>query len=123
MQGDDLETKVKAYLEAYDERDLDGCLDFFAEDAIINFAMGVFRGRPAIEEWHQDRFKADLRITRIDKIKVKGEKVTVDGVITSKTAKAWGFDSVAGRATLQFQNGKIRQVKFGLRMSLPLEGW
>jgi len=123
MRGTDLEAMTKAYLQAYDQRDLSECMGFFAEDAIIRFAMGVYKGKQAIEEWHKDRFGADLRMIRVEGTRIQGDKVIVDAIATSKTAKAWGFDSVAGTATFVFQGGKIKQVKFGLRMSIPLEGW
>jgi ketosteroid isomerase-like protein len=122
MQDVDLKAAVNAYLEAYDQRDLAACIDFFSEDATIHFGLGVYRGRQAIEEWHRDRFAADLRITRVEGIRPRGSTVVVDGVATSNTARAWGFDEVAGRATIVFHGEKIGEVKFGLRTSV-LEGW
>jgi len=98
-------------------------MDFFAEDATIDFASGIFQGRQEIEGWHQDRFQADLRVLRVDEIRRQGDTVIVDVVATSQRAKVWRLKSVAGRATVVFEQGKIKTVTFGLRMALPLEGW
>ena len=123
MQETDLEAMIRAYLQCYDQRDLAGCMGFFAEDATIHFAMGTYRGPQAIEEWHEDRFKADLRVIRVDEIVTQGDTVTVDAVVTSKVAKAWRFDSVAGRVDVIFEGDKIKEATFGLRTTLPFEGW
>jgi hypothetical protein len=117
------EAIVKHYLEAFDNRDLSKCLEFFAEDARIDFAMGVYKGSKAIEEWHSKRFEADLRVLRVERIQTKGDAVTVDAIVTSKVAKAWKFPSVAGAVTFVFDQGKIKEGKFQLRTPIPIEGW
>lgn len=121
MQETDLQAVVHAYLEAFDQRDLSRCMQFFAEDATVDFASGIHRGSQAIEKWHEDRFAADLRMIRIEEIRSQGNKVIVDGAATSNRAKAWRIGSVAGRATFAFQQDRIKEVKFGLRMAIPLE--
>lgn len=123
MEQTDPRGMVQAYLQAFDQRDLSRCMEFFADDATINFATGVFRGRQAIQEWHGDRFAADLRVIRIDDVRREGDAVMVDAVVTSKVVKAWRFKSVSGTATLTFRDGKICEAKFGLRSMFPFEGW
>jgi len=114
---------VQAYLQVFDRRDLPGCMEFFADDAAINFITGVYRGRRAIEEWHRDRFAADVHVTRLEEVRAKGDQVSVDAVVTSKVLKMWRFNSVAGTATFTFREGKIKDAKFGLRAAIPFEGW
>lgn len=123
MPDADLRALVEAYLKAFEQRDLARCLECFADDATIDFAIGVYRGKRAIEEWHKDRFAADLRVTRIDDIRTLSDSVVVDAVATSKVARSWGIGSVAGTATFVFQDGKIKEATFGLRMAIPIEGW
>ncbi len=123
MQATDLEATVHAYLEAFEQRDLDKCVAFFADDAKIHFGPGVYQGREAIAGWHQDRFNAEFEVLKIDKIRVKGKQVIVDAVGTSKVARQWRFNSIAGKATFTFDDGKIKEVSFGLRMAIPLERW
>ncbi len=119
----DLQAVVQEYLQAYDQRDLDLCMNFFSDDAKISFGLGTYRGKQAIEEWHKNRFTADLRVKHIDKIKLQSDTVIVDAEATSKVARTWGFPSVAGRVTFGFQQGKIKEVNFALRSNIPLENW
>ncbi len=114
---------IGAYLQAFDQRDLPRCMEFFAEDAAINFATGVYRGKQAIEEWHKDRFAAEFQVVRVDDVRAQGDAVMVDAVITSKVVKMWRFKSVSGTATFLFHEGKIKDAKFGLRTTIPFEGW
>lgn len=123
MVDDDPKATVEAYLQVYDRRDMTGCLDFFTEDAVVNFANGIYRGRRDLEGWHNERFKADLRMIRIDRITVNGDTVVVDALATSKVARAWKLPKVAGRATFICHQGKIQEITFGLRSVLPLEAW
>jgi len=118
-----LEEVARDYLGAFDARDLTRCVDFFAEDATLAWQAGVYRGRPAIEEWHKDRFQADLRLVRVDGIGVEGNVVTVDGVATSKRLRAWRIGSLGGRVIFIFDEDKIRDTKFTVRVTNPLENW
>lgn len=123
MQDAELEAIAKEYLEAMEARDLARCVDFYAEDGVINFQNGVFKGKQAIEEWHKERFDADLRVTKIEQVKVEGDTVKVDAITTSNRLKAWKIDSLSGTVIVKFENGKIKETSFSLRVYNPLEGW
>jgi ketosteroid isomerase-like protein len=114
---------IEAYLAAFEQRDLSRCVEFYADDARIDFGTGVFQGKQAIEQWHSDRFDADAQVTRIEKIRTQGNEVIVDAVGTSRLARAWKFNALAGRATFVFEQGKIKEAKVGLRMAIPIERW
>jgi len=116
----DLKALAEAYLDAFHKRDLDRCVDFFSEDATIDFNMTAYKGRQAIVDWHKDRFEADLKMLRLNNISVKGDTVTVDGVATSKRLVAWKAKSIAGRVTMRFAEGKITSGKLAARMTNPL---
>jgi ketosteroid isomerase-like protein len=116
----DLKALAEAYLDAFHKRDLDRCVDFFTDDATIDFNMTAYKGRQAIVEWHKDRFEADLKMLRLNNITVKGDTVTVDGVATSKRLVAWKAKSIAGRVTMRFADGKIKSGKLSARMTNPL---
>ena len=123
QQKNELQSKVQAYFESLAARDLSQCMDFFAEDANLAFYMGSYRGKAAIEQWHRDRFAADLRVTRIDKITVQDNTVIVNAAATSNRLKAWRLGSLSGTATFRFNGDKINDVKFGLQKAIPLENW
>jgi ketosteroid isomerase-like protein len=116
----DLKALAEAYLDAFHKRDLDRCVDFFSDDASIDFNMTAYKGRQNIVEWHKDRFEADLKMLRLNNITVKGDTVTVDGVATSKRLVAWKAKSIAGRVTMRFVDGKIKSGKLSARMANPL---
>ena len=113
----DLKALAEAYLDAFHKRDLDRCVDFFSDDASIDFNMTAYKGRQNIVEWHKDRFEADLKMLRLNNITVKGDTVTVDGVATSKRLVAWKAKSIAGRVTMRFVDGKIKSGKLSARMA------
>jgi ketosteroid isomerase-like protein len=119
----DPQEKMKAYLEAVTNRDLPRIMAFFADDAKILVMSGVFQGREAIEQWHQERIEAEAQLVRLDGIRVNGDTVTIDGVITSKRLKAWRIPNIPGRATVGLEDGKIKEMKLSLRGFNPLEGW
>jgi len=123
MENDSLEALVKDYLRALEERNLSRCLDFYADDATIKFQTGVFHGKQAIEEWHKDRFNAELTVVKIEKVDVQGDRVVVDGTVTSNRLKAWKINRLSGRVTFLFENGNIKKTEFGVRIYNPLEGW
>lgn len=122
-EPDGLAAIVQNYFKALDDRDLTRCLEFFAEDATIKFQSGVFKGKQAIAEWHKDRFEADLRLLKLNKIETRDDQVHVEGVVTSKRLKAWKINKLSGKATFTFENGKIMKTEFGMRIYNPLEGW
>ncbi|MEI6125740.1 MAG: nuclear transport factor 2 family protein [Pseudomonadota bacterium] len=118
-----MEDKVKEYLQALEERQLEKCMEFYRDDAEINFHLGHYSGKQDIERWHKDRFEADMRIVRVDTIKGEGNKVVLKGAATSKKLKAWKINDLSGSMTILFKDGKIQEVKFGMRLYNPLEGW
>lgn len=117
----ELKAKAEAYLDAFHKRELDRCVDFFSDDATIDFNMTAYKGRQSIIDWHKDRFEADLKMLRLNNIAVKGDTVTIDGVATSKRLVAWKAKSIAGRVTMRFgADGKIKTGKLSARMTNPL---
>ncbi|MGA2738223.1 MAG: nuclear transport factor 2 family protein [Bryobacteraceae bacterium] len=116
----ELKALAEAYLDAFHKRELDRCVEFFSDDAAIDFNMTAYKGRQAIIDWHKDRFEADLKMLRLNNITVKGDTVTVDGVATSKRLVAWKAKSIAGRVTMRFVDGKIKSGKLSARMTNPL---
>ena len=116
MNTIDIESRAKEYLEAFEARDMDRCVSFFAPDATIKFQNSAYSGIDAVREWHQERFDADLRMIRLDGISTSGDSVTVEGAATSKRLRAWKLDSVEGAITAQFDSDLIRELSFGVRL-------
>jgi len=114
---------IESYLETVKTKDAALCADYFADDASLHFMTGVFKGRQAIEKWHQDRFEAEAEVLKVKKIVADGNKVTVDAVVTSKKLRAWKISKLAGKATVKIQDGKVKEVKLSPRLYNPFEGW
>lgn len=112
MEEMDPRTVVEAYLQAFNARDLPGCIEFYDDDASLTFGPGFFRGRQAIEQWHKDRFAADMRLLELEDIEVRGDTVVVRGVATSKRLRAFKIGSLGGTGTFLIQQGKIKELRF-----------
>lgn len=114
---------VRDYLQALEARDLERCLGFFADDAVIHFAFGVYQGPQAIRDWHQERFNADLHVVKLDKLASREQEATFEVVITSQRLKAWRINTLRGKGKFVFVGDKIREARYSLAGANPLEGW
>jgi hypothetical protein len=117
----DLEAVARAYLEAFAGRDLERCVDFYADDATIDFKISTFRGRRGIEAWHRDRFAANLRVERLESLRASAEEVVVDVVAASDRLAAWKIPELSARITLSFDGGRISLARFAPRMMSPID--
>jgi ketosteroid isomerase-like protein len=116
-------SSIETYLEAFQRHDLAQCLEFFAPDATLTFVSGTYQGKAAIEDWHKDRFAANLKILRMDQITADGDTVTVDLNVTSNRLQFFKIANLDGRATMRLADGKIKELSFGLRLYDPFEAW
>jgi hypothetical protein len=108
----DPRTVVEAYLQAFDARDLPRCMEFYDDDASLTFGLALFRGRQAIEQWHKDRFAADMRILQLEDIEAHADTVVIRAVVTSKKLRLFKVASLGGTGTFLIQRGKIKEVRF-----------
>ena len=112
----DLERQARAYLEAFEARDIDQCMAFYDDDAALSFVQSDYKGKQQIEEWHKARFEADLRVVRLEKLTVEGNTVVLAAVVTSNQIKAWKLNTIRGTMTTKFEGSKIKDLKFGMRL-------
>jgi hypothetical protein len=116
-----LRQAVDSYLAAFEARDVERCVAFFDNAAKLDFQMTVFEGKDAIEEWHRDRFAANLRLVKLERITIRRDTVTIDAVAASDRLSAWNVHALPGRVTLQFADGKIVSCRFAARMVNPID--
>jgi hypothetical protein len=114
---------VQSYFDAFAAHNLAACVDAYRDDATLHFVAGVYNGKSAIEEWHRERFAAELKILRIDAITSDRDAVTVDLVVASKRLQFFRLSSLAGRGVLRLDGGKIKEARFSPRFCDPFEGW
>ena len=115
----DLKTLAQSFLDAFHARDTQRCLDFFADDATVDFNKTIYAGKQGVADWLKDRFDADLKMIKMNSITADGDTVVVDGAVTSKRLAAWRLKALSGRVTMKFENGKIKYGKLAPRMTNP----
>jgi hypothetical protein len=111
----DPEVTIRAYLEAFEARDLARCLEFYNDDAAVHFQFSPYEGIQAIEAWHRERFEADLRILRIEEIVTEGDGLQVNALVASKRLRAWRFENLSVTIDVEFGGGRIQTLRCDLR--------
>lgn len=112
----DYKSLVKGYLDAFDARDIEKCMEYFTEDSSIDFQNTIYKGLEQVRDWHKDRFEADLRLTKLEGMLVKGATVRVDCVAASNRLAAWNVKALPGRLTIKFEGEKMKEGKLEARM-------
>ncbi len=115
----DKRTAVEGYIKSFEDKDVDSCLSYFTEDAVIHFGpatfgLGRFRGTSQIEKWHRERFAAGGRVVKVEEIKVDRGQVRVKAVFTSPRLKAVRLDDFRGTGTFVFEGTQFKELKLGL---------
>lgn len=114
-----LRAMVEGYRHAFEQRDLAGCVGYFAEDAVIRFLFGSYQGRRAIEDWHKDRFAADVQILRVESTSVEEGKVGIQAVVTSRRLKQFRIGEVKGTLTFRIEEGRFKEAVLAPRKGVP----
>jgi ketosteroid isomerase-like protein len=114
-----LRQMVEDYRAAFDRRDVDACVRFFADDAVLRFLFSSYEGRAAIEEWHQDRFAADVKLLRIENVTVDGDTVVAQAVATSRRLRLFRMDQVKGTMTFRVADGRFKEAVLSPRKGMP----
>ena len=114
-----LREMVDSYRRAFETRDLAGCVAFFAEDASIKFLFATYQGRAAIEDWHRDRFEAEVQITRLEDVTVQGSTVAINAVATSRKLRLFRIGEVKGTLTFRVEEGRFKEAVLTARKGVP----
>ena len=85
-----------------------------AVPASVEFLGKRFSGRAAIEQWHRDRFAAQLRFLELRAIRARGQSVQVNTSIWSTQLAQWRLSSMPVKSTVELERGKIKNISFGL---------
>jgi len=114
---------VDEYLEAFAARDVARCVALFDTNAVVEFLMSSFTGLDEIAGWHAERFAANLRVLRVERVDVGAQTVQVDVVVGSERLAAWKITSLRARATIGFAAGRIVSLVFAPRVNpIDLKG-
>src|SRR5689334_5165767 len=88
---------IEHYLRVFQARDLPACAAVFSADGQIYFLAEIYAGQAAIEQWHRERFAAELEIVRVDQILAEGDLATADLVVTSQVLRDWEMPKMGTR--------------------------
>lgn len=106
---------LEAYRTAFEAGDATLCAGLFAEDATLKFIFGTFKGRKAIEDWHKERFSAEVKLLRIESVSVEGEKISMNAAVTSRKLRRFRMNEVKGTAVFHVQDGRFSEAHFSPR--------
>lgn len=106
---------VEEYREAFEAGDAARCAGFFAEDAILKFIFGTFKGRKAIEDWHKERFSAEVELLKVESMSVEGDQVSMNAAVTSRKLRRFRMNEVKGTAVFHLRDGLFSEAHFSPR--------
>jgi uncharacterized protein (TIGR02246 family) len=106
---------VEEYREAFEAKDAARCAGFFAEDATLKFIFGTFKGRKAIEDWHQERFSAEVKLLRVETVSVEGDQVSLNAAVTSRKLRRFRMNEVKGTVVFHLRDGLFSEAHFSPR--------
>ena len=115
MTVHDINAAIRRYLEAFERRDLEGCLSHFDREAQVHFQFSDYQGLDAIARWHQDRFDADLRVVEVSDVALEDSGAVIDATVASERLRRWHFDALDVVLTFRFREGRIADLACGLR--------
>ena len=105
---------IADFVEAFNAGDLARCVEFYADDASLQFMAKTYRGKPAIEQWLQQRFAAGAQILEIRETILDGESLRLEAIVTSRKLQAWRLPRMKGRAQVKLDAaGRIVECKLG----------
>ena len=108
---------IEKYIQAFEARNVAACLECFSENATLDFQGTLYTGRADIENWHNERFAANLRILRMESVTLNGDTATVDVEISSDRLAAWKVKALKGRITIRLEDGRFKEGKLAARMT------
>ena len=107
------ESIVRDFLEAYDERNVEKMLTFFAEDAVWVSPVGTFKGKEGLRRvltWDTQIMPTSKSSYSGIGIMVKGNKAVSEG-ISEGDYEGKKFEE-PGITVFEFSDDKIRHIRF-----------
>jgi uncharacterized protein (TIGR02246 family) len=83
-----LEVLVRGVVDAFNRKDLEGLLSFFADNAVMVRPEGAFRGKDEIRRFYEWNFAGYLKNTLVEKdFVIEGDKVVLEFVSEATVAR------------------------------------
>ena len=113
-----LQNIILNYQDAFKLRDLEKCMSFFENNAIVKFLFATYKGCKAIEKWHKDRFDANLQLLNIESIRVHQNQVVLNLTATSNRLNTFNIKSMKGTGTYIIEKGLIVKATYSPRRGI-----
>jgi hypothetical protein len=105
---------VAGFVEAFNAGDSARILEFFDDDASIQFMAVNYRGRETIGQWLGQRFGAGAQIMNVSGVDVSGDTLTIHAGVTSRKLQSWRLGTINGRAEMRLDGaGRIVECRLG----------
>jgi uncharacterized protein (TIGR02246 family) len=108
-----LEVLVRGVVNAFNRKDLEGMLSFFADDAIMVRPEGTFRGKDEIKRFYEWNFAGYLKNTLVEKdLVIEGDKVVLEFVSEATVVRGRKElkQHLPGMVMFVFKDGQVQQV-------------
>ncbi len=115
MEQAEPQAVIESYMEAFEAKDLPRCLAFFDDEAEVEFMFSNYRGKQAIEEWHQERFDAGIQVSSFEVVEAEEDTVVVHLDGTSRRLQMFKIPSLKGTGTFRIERGQIQEARFAAR--------
>lgn len=103
--------EIEAYLNAFRNRDIDSCVEFFEDNAVLTFQGRHYRGRNAIRQWHQDRLDSGVELVDIRTVSTVDDSIVVDGIVSARILVPWKV-KIHGQLIVEFGESRIQTLQF-----------
>ena len=108
-----LEVLVRGVVDAFNRKDLEGLLSFFADDAVMVRPEGTFHGKDEIRRFYVWNFVGYLQNTLFEKdLVVEGNKVVLEFVSEATIVRSGKKlkQHLPGMVMFEFKDGRVQQV-------------
>ena len=108
-----LEVLVRGVLDAFNRKDLEGLLSFFADDAVMVRPEGTFHGKDEIRRFYVWNFAGYLQNTLIEKdLVIEGNKVVLEFVSEATIVRSGKElkQHLPGMVMFEFKDGRVQHA-------------
>jgi len=105
---------VQALLEAENAHDVEAAVALFAEDAVVNLAVEVRRGKKQIREWQEELAAGHFRMVVPGAPEVSGERVRFANRLDLDMFHGMGLGTVDAVSEAVVREGRIVSYEFAL---------
>ena len=106
------ENVAERLVEAVNSQDIEGALDLFAEDAVVDTGGPVtYQGTVEIKGWLEELASDNFEI-RVESVEVNGDTITERETLSMDSWSAMGLSTLQGVSEIKVQDGRVQSLVF-----------